>query len=233
MRLRGTIGAAVAAIEERPGEGVFARDGDTMVGLVRPNTLTEGLALDFIRGETRVRVHFADPVRPDTEATLEALEAMGIPAEIVSGNGSACRCAGRRTRLARDSRAPADKLDLLRGQAASGEHVLMVGDGLNDGPALAAAHVSMAPATASDASQQAADAVFLGDGLMPVAIAIRAARATMRVVRQNFLFAVLYNLCAVPLAIAGYVTPLIAALAMSASSFVVIANSLRLARAAR
>ena len=103
----------------------------------------------------------------------------------------------------------------------------------DEGPALAAAHVSIAPGTASDVSQQAADAVFVGERLMPVALAVVAAQRTMRVVRQNFGFAIAYNMLAIPLALAGLVTPLIAAIAMSISSLVVVANSLRLARAAR
>jgi len=95
------------------------------------------------------------------------------------------------------------------------------------------ANASIAPGTASDAGRQAADLVFLGDSLLALPRAVRSARRTMRVIRQNFALAIGYNVLAVPLAIAGQITPLLAAAAMSTSSLIVIANSLRLIRSAQ
>ena len=221
-------------VTETAGTGMTARFEGGDVALLRPEVEAGGLAVDLLVDRTRLRIPFIDPLRLDVHETIAALEEGGLHCGIASGDReeTVASVGGRLGIVATGGMKPADKLDLLGRRAAEGHKVLMVGDGLNDGPALAGAHVSIAPGGASDVSQQAADAVFVGERLMPVALAVRVARATMCIVKENFAMAVLYNLLAVPLAILGYVTPLIAAIAMSASSLLVVGNSLRLAHVA-
>nr|WP_184019833.1 heavy metal translocating P-type ATPase [Sphingobium boeckii] len=236
IEAEGITAAAVDEIRETPGMGMTGLFEGETVALGRAESGSADLACRFgIEGEEPVTILFRDSLRPGAEAMPHALAALGIQSSILSGDrASAVAPVARALALtAQTGMLPQDKLDAIARLSGSGAKVLMVGDGLNDGPALAAGHVSMAPASASDAGQNAADAVWLGDSIAPVAIAIRAARATMRVVRQNFVMAIGYNVIAVPLAIAGQVTPLIAALAMSGSSIVVVANALRLRSAAR
>lgn len=123
---------------------------------------------------------------------------------------------------------PTEKFNILQELKQQGHKVLMVGDCLNDAPVLAAADISIAPGTAIDMAQNAADIVFMGDKLAPVYEAYTIAQKTQKLVKQNFTLAVLYNIVAVPLALSGMVTPLLAAIAMSGSSLMVIANSFRL-----
>ena len=123
---------------------------------------------------------------------------------------------------------PADKSSRIQALTDAGARVLMVGDGLNDTAALAAAHVSISPASALDAARVASDIVLLGSDLSPIAEACKTARQATRRIRENFRIATVYNIIAVPLAVAGLATPLIAALAMSASSITVSLNALRL-----
>ena len=236
IEAEGITAAAVDEIRETPGMGLTGLFEGEAVALGRVETGVAELACCFgMEGEEPVTILFRDNLRPGAEAMPHALALLGIQSSILSGDrASAVAPVARALALtAQTGMLPQDKLDAIDRLSRSGAKVLMVGDGLNDGPALAAGHVSMAPASASDAGQNAADAVWLGDSIAPVAVAIRAARATMRVVRQNFVMAIGYNVIAVPLAIAGHVTPLIAALAMSGSSIVVVANALRLRRAAR
>ena len=123
---------------------------------------------------------------------------------------------------------PHEKIERLEALKAQGRRVLMVGDGLNDAPALAAAHASVSPSTAADISQTASDAVFQGAKLMPVVELLATARKTRKMAFQNFAVAFGYNLVFVPLAMAGFVTPLVAAIAMSTSSILVTLNAIRL-----
>jgi Cu2+-exporting ATPase len=176
---------------------------------------------------------FAERLRRDAGATIQRLNRMGMRLALLSGD----RPEGV-AKIARDlalddvcaALSPVGKVEELNRLAASGARTLMVGDGLNDGPALAAAFLSMSPATAADLSQTVADIVFQGDALAPVAVAIEVARRARRLVAQNIGFSISYNLVMVPLAVAGYVTPWLAAIAMSGSSLVVTMNSLRLSR---
>jgi Cu2+-exporting ATPase len=225
--------AFLSGITEQAGEGVSGLAGSCPVALIRPQVaLGAHPACELRIADKRIVIDFADPVRPDVARTVAALGGLGLKVSILSGDAHdpVAAIAARFGLPFVAGAQPAEKLAYLAELERRGERVLMVGDGLNDGPALAAAHVSMAPAGASDVSRQAADAVFLGDSLLPVADAVRAARRTMRTVRQNFTMAVGYNIIAVPIAVAGFVTPLIAAVAMSLSSLIVVGNSLRLAR---
>ncbi|WP_234036274.1 heavy metal translocating P-type ATPase [Porphyrobacter sp. YT40] len=230
----GVAPAAIDYVREVGGAGLTGRWQGVEVALGRPAEASEALATTLQIGDTRQTIAFADPLRADAAATLAALAREGIAASILSGDRAApvAVVAEALGLQAQAEASPQAKLAALEALKAEGRRPLMVGDGLNDGPALAAAHASIAPGTASDASQQAADAVFIGEGLMPVALAVRVARRTMRIVRENFGFSIAYNLLAVPLALLGLVTPLVAAIAMSVSSLVVVANSLRLARSA-
>jgi Cu2+-exporting ATPase len=228
--------APLTGVAERAGEGVFGRWFGLEVSLSRPQSGGSTMAVALaIEGRPVRLIPFSDRLRPDSAAALTQLRELGIESSILSGDRAAAvgeiSIATGLTAQA-DAR-PADKEALVSRVRASGRKVLMVGDGLNDGPALAAADASMAPGSASDVGLQAADFVFVQDSLLALPRAVRAARRTMAVVRQNFALAVGYNVLAIPLAMVGLVTPLVAAVAMSLSSLIVVANSLRLARAAR
>jgi len=178
------------------------------------------------------RFTFADRLRPEAGEVIRSLQAAGKRVVLISGDREPVVAATGKALGIADCRwgiTPAGKVAALRDLAAEGRHVLMVGDGLNDAPALAAAHVSLSPALAADVSQTAADAVFQGQSLSAVSILLDVAQKADHLVRQNIGFSLAYNFLAVPLAMLGLATPLIAALAMSTSSIVVVLNALRLA----
>ena len=184
-------------------------------------------------GDPLARFELDDVLRPDVSETIGALRRDGLGIEILSGDNEAVvRRIADEICIAdfRGDQKPADKITRLAELEAHGHKVLMVGDGLNDAPALAASHVSMAPSSGSDVGRQAADFVLTSKSLDGVTFARDIALKVDRLARQNIAIAMVYNCIAVPLALAGFVTPLVAAICMSASSVLVVANSMRLRR---
>jgi len=237
--------AAVTDIVERPGLGMEGRLDGQIVRLGRPGWIgdddghrpesaqgTGNAEIGLRIGKGPVAVfRFSDRLRPEAPAVIGALTKAGLAVKLLSGDNRAAAAQIAREAGISDWRAdclPADKTGIVAAHQVAGGKVLMVGDGINDAPALACAFVSMSPASASDISQAAADIVFTSDDLAAVPFAWRLARAARRIVLQNFTLALGYNLIAVPLAVLGYATPLIAALAMSSSSILVTTNALRL-----
>ena len=229
-------------VREEPGQGLALEtpDGEVRLGsrawcgVEAEEGVESGPELWLARpGRAALRFGFADALRPDAVETLERLRAQGYRIVLLSGDRPAVVAevaAALGIEEARAACRPGDKVEALERLAAEGRQVAMVGDGLNDAPALAAALVSISPSSAADISQTAADAVFQGDRLAPVAELLQMAGRAERLVRQNFALSFAYNVITVPLAVAGFVTPLIAAVSMSASSLVVVGNALRLNR---
>jgi Cu2+-exporting ATPase len=229
---------AAAAATAEPAEGVEETPGSGLaLGATGPVEETAGPELWFARpGKPMLRFAFRDEPRRDAEEVITALLRMGYRVELLSGDRPvvAGAMAGR-LGIAhwRGGCTPAAKAARLRELADAGHRVCMVGDGLNDAPALGLAHVSLSPAEAMEIAQNAADAVFQGDRLRPVLELLTVARRARRLVLQNLGLAFAYNATTIPLAMAGLVTPLIAALAMSGSSILVVGNAIRLGRGAR
>jgi len=225
------VRALVAGVEVRLGSLVFC-DAETAGAAVAARHPDASL-IAFRHGDERHVFAVRQVLRPDAVAVVRALRSAGLDIAILSGDRAeavSTVAAELGIASATGGLKPADKMARLDALKAEGRRVLMVGDGLNDAPALARAHVSISPITAVHLTQAAADAVFLGDRLAPVAHALAVSRTAVRLMKENLWIAVVYNAIAVPIAIAGLVTPLIAALAMSGSSIIVTANALRARR---
>ncbi|GEO81061.1 heavy metal translocating P-type ATPase metal-binding domain-containing protein [Pararhodospirillum oryzae] len=239
--VREVPGQGLALGETRLGSLAFCRDG-AAPGVFPPEN--SGPALEEKAGEEAagpmvwfarpglpvICFSFVDEVRPQAPAAVAGLRALGLEIHLLSGDRPAAVAAVAGTCGIEDWTAgisPRDKTDHLEALARSGRRVLMVGDGLNDAPALAAAHASISPTSAVDLTRGVADADIESDRLDALPGAVRLARRAQRLVRQNLALALGYNVVMIPLALAGWVTPLVAAVAMSASSLVVTLNAVR------
>ena len=233
-------------VSEHPGSGLEASIGAAVYRLGRPEWALSGsqswqsgsetasvvLSKD---GQCHATFSFEDGLRSDTREAITELGDQGLAMEVLSGDREErVRQLALALGVSHHSRvSPGGKAAHIASIARSGRKVLMVGDGLNDAPALVASHVSMAPASAADVGRNAADLVFLRDSLLAVPQAISVAQNAKWLVRENLTIAVGYNAIAMPIAVLGYVTPLVAAVAMSLSSLIVVANALRLGRGPR
>ncbi len=238
---------AWSQVEERPGQGLVGRDEQGMAWRLgaRDWACTGGVAPDEAASDAAPRVwlcaedggcasfSFEETLREGAAEAVTALQAQGYRLSLLSGDSPA-----RAQRLAQllgfdaaiGGATPQGKLAELAAAQQRGERVAMVGDGVNDGPVLARADVSLAMGQGALVARAQADAVLVGNRPMDLVHTLRVARRTMGIVRQNLVWALLYNVACVPLALLGYLPPWAAGLGMATSSVVVILNALRAAR---
>ena len=184
-------------------------------------------------GQARGAVAVSDTVKPSAAAAVAGLRGLGLRTVLLTGDSQAA-AATVAAEIGADEviagALPGDKVTVIEGLQARGRRVAMAGDGVNDGPALAAADLGLALGTGTDVAISAADLILLRDDLGVIPDAIRLARATLATIRRNLAWAFGYNIAAIPLAAAGFLNPLIAGAAMAASSVFVVASSIRLRR---
>lgn len=233
-------GPVAAGVREVAGAGLMAEEGGvtrrlgSAAWVMGHQEAGTGSDLWFRENDApAVRFTFHDRIRPEVRSLVVQLRSRGIAVEMLTGDRKAP--AGEIAAQAGIERwqagaGPVEKVKRLQGLKAAGHRALMVGDGLNDAAAMALAHVSIAPGTATDVSQLASDMVLRGEGLSPLVEAVDVARKARRLALENFAMAAVYNLAAIPLAALGFVTPLIAAATMAGSSLLVTLNALRLVR---
>ena len=230
--------AELTDIKEHPGKGLSATWHDQPVKLGSaaftgaPASDAPGAWLK-IGSEPAHALTLSANLREGAEEMTRLLRARGVEMHLISGDTPAATRAVAETLGIRSwhaSQSPSDKIAYLKGLAEAGRKVLMVGDGLNDTGALASAYASVAPASAADAARSASDVVVLGKSLASLPDLIATSRSAKRRILENFAIAAGYNALVIPLAVAGFVTPLLAAIAMSTSSITVLLNALRLSR---
>jgi len=237
---------AVTGFESLPGLGAKGTVEDRKVVVGRPGLVAaEGVTVPELdpAGRTPVAVavdgryagmlFVADTVRPGAAAAVARLRELGLAPVLLTGDTTAtARAVAAEVGIDRvvAEVMPADKVEVVRRLQADGRVVAMVGDGVNDAPALATADLGLAMGTGTDVAIEASDLTLVRGDLAAVPQAIELSRATLRTIRGNLFWAFAYNSAAIPLAVAGLVTPVLAALAMALSSLAVVANSLRLTR---
>lgn len=229
--------AAENDVQEIVNQGLLATDGAKLgsaifVGV--EDTIGMGPTLWFKPDNGKaMRLSFEDTPRMDAEDLLSGFTNKNLPVTMLSGDGetSVSVTAKKLGILNWNSKlTPEDKVAEIEAIERNGVHTLMIGDGLNDTPSLAAAHSSMALASATSASQSAADIILVGDRLTPALIALDVAKKARKLIKQNLAFSLVYNIIALPIALFGGLTPMIAAILMSSSSLIVMLNALRLDR---
>lgn len=239
----------IACIQEFPGEGMAAEYNGQRVRMgsknwcgpreditdtkESPSSIHQQVWLE-VDGKPVAEFIFKDQLRDDAQDLIRHFETMNLSPIMLSGDRkNAAESIAKELGITNyhGEMTPVDKYNYMEKLKAMGHNVLMVGDGLNDAPTIAGADVSISPASALDMTQNAADVVFMGDRLGAIIEAYKTAILSNKLVKENFILAIAYNLIAVPVAIAGFATPLVAAIAMSSSSLIVIANSFRLSRA--
>ena len=245
---RGLAVTPAENVEETPGAGLSYKNGNGgEARLGSPSWCSVAATQDHAKvneasmwyrpadaESTPIAFHFTDALRDDAAQTIAAIKRAGLNVVLLSGDRRAAVEAAAKAAGIDDWHAeqrPNEKIDHLKKLEAQGHRVLMVGDGLNDAPALATAHASLSPSSGAEVSQIASDGIIQGPYLAPVTETISVARTSRRMSLQNFGVAAAYNAICIPLAMAGFVTPLIAAIAMSASSIIVTSNAMRLTTA--
>lgn len=230
--LHGVIPANVTHQQEHAGKGLSARYNGQTVRLGSGAWLGAGRGTYLQIGDAKPqKIALQSQLREGASDLVRAWQDQGLRIHLVSGddaNETARVAAALHIDTWQAATKPADKIAYIEKLTAQGAKVLMVGDGLNDTGALAAAYASISPATAADASRAASDIVLLNDSLQPLIELPLVARAALARIKENFTISTIYNVIAVPVALAGFATPLIASIAMSASSITVLLNALRL-----
>jgi Cu2+-exporting ATPase len=228
--------ASVTDVIEVPGQGIEAQWNGQRTRLGRAawlgaDALAQTATYLQIGDQPAVAFTFVDHLRDGAEQAVAALKAQGKDVILLSGDAPAA-VADIAARVGIDAWEadclPLGKASRIKDLSQAGRKVLMIGDGLNDTAALAASHVSISPASALEATRVVSDIVLLGNSLAPIGDATTLAVSATRRIKENFAIAAAYNMIAIPIALAGFATPLAAALAMSTSSITVSLNALRL-----